>query len=424
MWKTWTGRIAGVLLIATGGAVSAQETGAIVYYEPHSGFWDVFDASNPGRYARSDENPHDVLESKTRGGRTITWVVTYDDVDFNTNFGWDDLTEGADRRATLLEVLDYVSSILNESPATPIHVHWNTSTNSPMGSTLASMGTFFFTSNGFSSGFAQSHITTGVDPFAGVADIEGQVNFGRVWNSETDAPAGNEFDLYSVVLHEITHGLGVASLLESNGTSGISGGDPGKYSFLDRFMAADDVDPVGTGATRALFGASPDFLGTTGDLISDRLVYTGTNTVSSFGSNPRIYSPNPFNNGSSLSHWDFSTGSPVMLPSIAAGVQKRTYLPFEVANLIDLGYPNAADVVVVDPNNIYVDFTAGTNGAGTEGSPFNNLASALSAVAADGTIHIDTGTSSETFTGGSAINQSVTLINETPGGGVVQIGTP
>lgn len=410
------------VIVVLAAPVAAQQPEVIIYYEPHTDFWDVIEVENPGAYAQPSVPPHDVLTSHTRAG-SITWNVTYQDIISNTNFGFDDLSLGAARRATFLEVLDYVSSVLNESPATPIDVHWKVSTNLPLSSTLASMGAFYFTQNGYSSGFGHLHITTGTDPLDGFVDIQGAVNFGRVWNSETDNPAGNEFDLYSVLLHEVTHGLGVASLLTSSGGSQITGGtagDPGKFTFLNRFMALDDAGPVGEGSATALFNASAQYTGAPANLTSNRVVYTGANTVAAFGKKPQIYAPNPFQAGSSLSHWDHSTGSPVMLPSIAAGVKRRAYLAFEVANLVDLGYANVA--AVVNASDIYVNFAAGSNGTGLVDFPFDNLTDALVAVADSGTIHLQPGSSSETFSNGSAINQAVTLINENPGGGSVLIG--
>jgi hypothetical protein len=77
-----------------------------------------------------------------------------------------------------------------------------------------------------------------------------------------------------------------------------------------------------------------------------------------------------------------------------------------------------------DPDNVFVDFNAGTNGGGSEASPFNNLADALSFANPDATINIEPGSSSETFTGGSVINQDVTLLNNNPGGGSAFVGSP
>jgi len=79
---------------------------------------------------------------------------------------------------------------------------------------------------------------------------------------------------------------------------------------------------------------------------------------------------------------------------------------------------------VGDPDNLFVDFTAGSNGVGTEGSPFDNLSDAVSGANALGTINLEPGSSTETFTAGNEIVKALTLLNNTPGGGTVSVGDP
>jgi len=78
------------------------------------------------------------------------------------------------------------------------------------------------------------------------------------------------------------------------------------------------------------------------------------------------------------------------------------------------GDPGLADV--------YVEFGASSNGNGTIGDPFDNLADGIACVATNGTIHIDPGTSIEVFTGANVIAAPMTLTNFDPGGGTVRIG--
>lgn len=75
-----------------------------------------------------------------------------------------------------------------------------------------------------------------------------------------------------------------------------------------------------------------------------------------------------------------------------------------------------------DPDNIFVNFTAGPNGDGTFTSPFNSLAEAIAAANASATINMEPGTSTETFTGGDAITKVLTLRNDTPPNGSVIVG--
>jgi hypothetical protein len=75
-----------------------------------------------------------------------------------------------------------------------------------------------------------------------------------------------------------------------------------------------------------------------------------------------------------------------------------------------------------DPDNVFVDLDAGTNGGGSEGSPFNNLADAIDFANTNADINIEPSSSSETFTGGNVIDKALTLLNNNPGGGSVIIG--
>ena len=307
----------------------------VVYYEPHTGYTERFDSANvPGKF--KSKTPHTVI----RAGN-ITWVVTYQDVIDGTGFGFDDAAEGAGRRAVVDAVVNYVNNVLNTTPGTPpmIEVHWDTSTNLPASSTLASMGTFFFIGpNGFENGFAFDHITTGVDPLGGNVDITGQVNFGRIWNSGPGASVAGEFDLATVILHEITHGLGFSSTSTSTGDSSISVSNPGVFTVLNDGMA------LGTPAGTDLFTAGGTFAGTTANLISDNVFFTGVmTTMANGGTEAQLHAPGTFSDGSSLSHLDpLFLATEVMVPAISSGVDKRAYGVIDIGVLQDIGYSSAA----------------------------------------------------------------------------------
>jgi hypothetical protein len=74
---------------------------------------------------------------------------------------------------------------------------------------------------------------------------------------------------------------------------------------------------------------------------------------------------------------------------------------------------------VGNPDNLYVDFSAGSNGSGTEISPFDNLADAISALNVGGTINLEPATTStETFKGASVISKQLNFATT----GTVSIG--
>lgn len=250
----------------------------------------------------------------------ITFNFTYVDVDDGSGFGFDDAAEGATRRATVTAVADYINTVVDHNGS--VDIRWNASSNAPGSSTLASMGAFYFENAGTDNGFVFNHATTGLDPIGGFPDGSGSVNFGRTWNSGLGGPAAGEFDLFSVVLHEITHSMGFASLIdETDGSSEITG----TYSIFDTLIE----DGAGN---RLISGGA--FVGNVADLTSGdlHLDVGGGNTI-------ELYAPNPFEPGSSVSHIDFGVaGSNVMFPGIASGVSNRTYAEADLQVLSAIGW--------------------------------------------------------------------------------------
>jgi hypothetical protein len=270
----------------------------------------------------------------------ITWNITYQDA--GSGFGFDDPTLGATRRNTITAVTNYINTVIDANGVIDLVI--DPSNNAPGSGTLASAGSLFFTGpNGFQNGLVFDHATTGVDPAGGVEDGSGVFNFGKNWNSGLGAPASNQFDLFSVALHEFTHALGFASLVSPNGTSEISMGDPGVYSVFDSHLIRGMTG-------MSLFGPGGDFVGTMGDLISDDVFFDGPNARAANGGNPvKVFSPNPFQSGSSLSH--IVLNDAVMQFSIPPGTARREYTPQELGILADLGYNIITPAAVPEPSS-------------------------------------------------------------------------
>lgn len=265
--------------------------------------------------------------------------VTYLDVENNTNNGFDDTSQGAARRDMAEVALEYVVSVLNVTGE--CDVVFEESQTGGNGA-LAEAGTYFATGPaGFTNGEAFKRLVGGGDTYPALEEIYATVDFGYNWNASEADPAGNEYDLLSVLIHEISHGLGFTSLAGQNGASDIA---TGVYTYWDSFLE--------TGNGTALFvesGGIPTYMGTGTSLVGadGGVVFTGTQAVLNFGGDAPIYAPGSWNDGSSISHWNSGIdGGAIMEPSTGTGDMLRVYAPVEIGALIDIGYANAATLDV------------------------------------------------------------------------------
>ncbi len=298
-----------------------------VAYMDYNRQWHVVDASE---LTDDDLEQGPVRTLRAAAPGDITFNVAYLDVTGNTGVGFDHPSAGALRRATFEAVLAYLDSVLYESGTCDIRVEQSETsgtgflaTGGPRYHFSASSGDYFLPGDAF------EHITTGIDPGGG-PDVVITVNFGYTWNGGTDPVQPGEMDLYSVLLHELTHGLGVLSLSDADGGSQLSSG---RLATFDNFLYTSGG--VKLWNTQGVFQVSASVLrGGTGSVL-----FRGPQASKFFLKAPAVYTPSTFNDGSSVSHWDSNiTPRPVMRHSIANGTENRAYQPFEVAALRDLGY--------------------------------------------------------------------------------------
>lgn len=317
--------IVGVLLRpGMPGAESADPAGKVVFYAPH---WclEEYEADSKAFVAARP------LVRKILNTPNITFDISYEDA---AGVGFFDPADGARRMQRLEEALAYAAAVLNMPGELEVRVEPSLNTVS---GTLASAGTFYSTVTGFSNGTAFQRLSTGTKPFPTFPEIRVIVNFGYNWNTSTNPPSASQFDFLTVMVHEITHGLGFASLAGSTGTSLISAG---VYSVFDSFLVR------ATGSKRLITGSPPVFTGTTDDLRSRDIIMDGASSESLYaqGVEPGIYAPNPFSLGSSLSHWDTGNivGKAVMEHAFPTGFSKRAFAPLDLGALRDIGYTSAA----------------------------------------------------------------------------------
>lgn len=281
----------------------------------------------------------------------VTWNFNYLDV----GVGFDDPTEGAARRNALESAGSYLSGFLTGYNAT---IDMDVNGAETADTTLAAAGsnaTVFSTTAGFNEqGDVMRKILGGnaADPDAATADGTVTWNFQDFqWELGNDFQAG-EFDFFSTAVHELTHALGFASSILENGNDVYSNtpGNPGMWAPFDRFLTDFAGVPIIDGSF-ALDGTrwdasklSLDGSGTAG--CGAGLLFNGANAVAANGGNPvQIYSPNPWEGGSSGSHLDdncYTTPGNVSTYMMEAqtidGLGVRTLSALEIGMLRDIGY--------------------------------------------------------------------------------------
>jgi len=301
-------------------------------YKNIEGQWVTFDhLANPGY---DEGKAIDIVYYP--GTDNPAFNVTYQDVIDGNGIGFDNSSSGAARRTSVVAALNYIAGVLSGETGSA-DIHFAVSQTDGSGA-LASCGASYWVTNGYQGGFVFDHITTGSDPLPGSPDATAIVDFGYSWYAGSGTPGGSEYDLISVMTHEVTHALGFSSLIEyPSGDSAITHSNPGAYSYYDANLA----NGYGQYFTNATGGAS--YVGMTTDLtgVNGGVYFMGANAGASWGTgDPPIYAPVTWENGSSISHWN-TTGTPIttiMRPAIAAGQTKRIYEDFEIGSLADIGY--------------------------------------------------------------------------------------
>ena len=324
----------------TGSPIAKSGEQAPFFYFQHTGETRYVDPENPPSWAK--QRPRD--EKSMSKARRIAFSVVYEDVENNTEIGFDHPTEGAARRAVIERVLDYLDTILNETGSCDV-VILESVIDEESGLLAAAAPCILLEEDvvinpGYFNSTALDNITQNQDAFPEVADICVFFNFSWRWNTTEDRPVSNEFDLFSVALHEMTHGLGFLSLTSITGESLIA---DNVYSTFDGFLeTGQGTDLFDEFGTPAFLGDPTDLLGAAGGLI-----FNGASAVEQFGNvTPPIYAPSTFAQGSSLSHWDQNvTCRAVMEPFLSPTELRREYSPIDVGALNDIGFLNASEPI-------------------------------------------------------------------------------
>ena len=262
------------------------------------------------------------LMEHMRGSQNATITVTYD-------AGFTPAAQAAFQYA-----VDIWESILKSNVTIRVNATWQPNANANnLGSAYASyfaMNDLNYPSSNTRYPAALADALAGIDKNANSVDINANFNSNRNdWYFGTDAnPPGGQYDLVSVVLHEIGHGLGFTGRAWVNAPFGYIASPPNVW---DTFLEFSSNTP--------LLNFQSDTLLLFALLQSNDLWFDGPNTNYWNGGRARIYAPNPWISGSSYSHLDEAThSSALMSPSIGAGQAVHDIPILDLAILDDLGW--------------------------------------------------------------------------------------
>lgn len=169
------------------------------------------------------------------------------------------------------------------------------------------------------------------------------------WYFGTDAnvPEGKS-DFVTVVLHEIGHGIGFLGSMEANNDSGVASwgvpDDNRQPLIFDHFAVDDEFNylidsPVYPNPSENLYDA---LIGERGGVYFEG-IDANNSLVGLKTSRARLYTPDPFNEGSSYSHLDQDafrqSVNALMLPFIDRAFAIHTPGPLFCGILSDMGWP-------------------------------------------------------------------------------------
>lgn len=180
------------------------------------------------------------------------------------------------------------------------------------------------------------------------------------WNTDLTLPSfPGLYDLYTVVLHEVTHSLGFATLINSTGTSLFNSGYS-YYSRYDRFLKNNANTQFLLTSTGCDTGTAGSMYNYVFNSVLNTSILQPSYTVSTYcantirfvgTSNVQVFTPSTFHQASSLSHFEDGcfinpiTGSPygsdtffTMSSATGINVRKRFLRPQERSALADIGY--------------------------------------------------------------------------------------
>ncbi len=213
---------------------------------------------------------------------------------------------------------------------------------------------------GIIEGVVQKFITTGVDPYSSIpvgpftnpnsfyhAYIKANPSVNWNLNLSTINIGSNENDLYSVMLHEISHALGFVSLIGSNGLSQFGASD-NYFTRYDQFLKDYSGNPLLSTSTPScpntniVFTASITAISPS-NCVSGMVDVTNCSIAATYSSssvnNVKVFTPDCYVTGSSLSHFEDYCTWPSSFTTVCTPTPSSTYnnFYFTMSNAVSTG---------------------------------------------------------------------------------------
>lgn len=267
----------------------------------------------------------------TLGNAVVTQGLSGPRVEFEFIYSGGALLWSQEARAALESTATILGSYF--IPSAPVTITYTVNGElSPLSGTLASATSDIVSSQpGFFPTVVQAKIITGVDANGDAPDGELTWNFGSPWAFGPTVPGG-QYDFQSLAMHELTHTLGFLSNVNQPGSNNGTG-----WTAFDGLLVTADGTPV-IGDDYAWISAYDTNL--TGG--NGGLYLGGPNAVAAYGGLVPVYTPNPWQGGSSISHLDdqsfYGRNEQLMNARHGTGQGLRALSALETAILADLGY--------------------------------------------------------------------------------------
>ena len=193
--------------------------------------------------------------------------------------------------------------------------------------------------SGFWRTVVQNKLLTGYDSNGSEADGQIDWNFRDYEWALGDSVESSEYDFVSTAIHELMHSFGFLSYVDEAGKN-----DERIWTTFDSFV----VTSAGARPISPFYRWRNRF----DPLLTDEedgLYFGGAHAIAAFGGLVPLYTPNPWEPGSSMSHLDDLTftglDQKIMNAATDTGLGVRVFSAVELAILTDLGYQ------VVMPNS-------------------------------------------------------------------------